>query len=117
MMLTDQKESLHEVCAQWHEKHNKGNANYQSVIMHHWMRSGNTPKKVGGFFVIVLEPRFRLCPVQAVAVAESTPVNFSGSARSGATKPRSNKHPTCMLQNRSVRSRNLFQPGETATPI
>ncbi|CAM9220570.1 unnamed protein product [Ectocarpus sp. 4 AP-2014] len=46
MMLTDQKESLHEVCAQWHEKHNKGNANYQSVIMHHWMRSSNTPKKV-----------------------------------------------------------------------
>lgn len=46
MMLTDQKESLHEVCAQWHEKRNKGNASYQSVIMHHWMRSGNTAKKV-----------------------------------------------------------------------
>ena len=46
MMLTDQKESLHEVCAQWHEEHNKGNASYQSVIMHHWMRSSNTPKKV-----------------------------------------------------------------------
>ncbi|CAN0437584.1 unnamed protein product, partial [Scytosiphon promiscuus] len=44
MMLTDQKESLHEVCAEWHEKHNKGNANYQSVITHHWMRSSNTPK-------------------------------------------------------------------------
>lgn len=46
MMLTDQKENLHEVCAQWHEQHNKGNASYQSVIMHHWMRSSNTPKKV-----------------------------------------------------------------------
>lgn len=49
MMLTDQKESLHEVCAQWHEKHNKGNANYQSVITHHWMRSSNTPKKARCF--------------------------------------------------------------------
>lgn len=46
MMLTDQKESLHEVCAQWHEEHNNGNASYQSIIMHHWMRSSNTPKKV-----------------------------------------------------------------------
>ncbi|CAM9617514.1 unnamed protein product [Hapterophycus canaliculatus] len=46
MMLTDQKESLHEVCAEWHEKYNKGNANYQSVITHHWMRSSNTRKKV-----------------------------------------------------------------------
>lgn len=45
MMLTDQKEHLHEVCAQWYENNYKGNANYQSVIMHHWMRSSNTPKK------------------------------------------------------------------------
>ena len=51
MMLTDQKETLHEVCAQWYEKRFRESAHHQSVIMHHWIRSGNTPKKVGGFIM------------------------------------------------------------------
>ncbi|CAN0418259.1 unnamed protein product [Ascophyllum nodosum] len=46
MMLTEQKENLHEVCAQWYEKRFRESAHHQSVIMHHWIRSGNTPKKV-----------------------------------------------------------------------
>lgn len=46
MMLTDQKENLHEICAQWHENHHTNSSTYHSVIMHHWMRSGNTLKKV-----------------------------------------------------------------------
>lgn len=46
MMLTDQKENLHEICATWYEKHHPNSATYNSVIMHHWMRSGNTCKKV-----------------------------------------------------------------------
>ena len=54
MMLTDQKENLHEICAQWYEKHHKGNANYQSVIMHHWMRSGNTHKKARRLILLLL---------------------------------------------------------------
>lgn len=45
-MLSDQKENLHEICATWYEKHHPNSATYNSVIMHHWMRSGNTLKKV-----------------------------------------------------------------------
>lgn len=47
MMLTDQTENLHEVCAEWYEEHFRESAHHQSVIMYHWIRSGNTPKKVG----------------------------------------------------------------------
>ncbi|CAM9687839.1 unnamed protein product, partial [Sphacelaria rigidula] len=45
MMLTDQKENLHQICAAWYERHYTNNAIYTSVIMHHWMRSSNTRKK------------------------------------------------------------------------
>lgn len=46
MMLTDQRENLHEICAEWYERHFRESGHHESVIMYHWIRSGNTPKKV-----------------------------------------------------------------------
>ncbi|CAM9364214.1 unnamed protein product, partial [Chrysoparadoxa australica] len=46
MMLTDQREQLHEICAAWYEEHYKNSTTYMSLIMHHWLRSSNTHKKV-----------------------------------------------------------------------
>ncbi|CAM9512372.1 unnamed protein product, partial [Phaeothamnion confervicola] len=46
MMLTDQRQSLHQICAAWYEKHYRNSMAYGSVITHHWMRSSNTCKKL-----------------------------------------------------------------------
>ncbi len=46
MMLTAQRQGLHEVCASWYEKHYTHSMTYSSIITHHWLRSANTIKKV-----------------------------------------------------------------------
>ncbi len=46
MMLTVQRQGLHEVCASWYEKHYTHSMTYSSLITHHWLRSANTIKKV-----------------------------------------------------------------------
>ncbi len=46
MMLTVQRQRLHEVCASWYEKHCTHSMTYSSLITHHWLRSSNTIKKV-----------------------------------------------------------------------
>jgi predicted ATPase len=46
MMLVDQREALHEVCAAWYEQHYRNSMTYTSLITHHWLRSANTSKKV-----------------------------------------------------------------------
>lgn len=45
MMLTEQKENLHGVCATWFETHHRQSPTSSSIIMHHWLRSGNNKKK------------------------------------------------------------------------
>ncbi len=46
MMLTVQRQGLHEVCASWYEKHYTHSMTYSSLITHHWLRSDNTMKKI-----------------------------------------------------------------------
>jgi hypothetical protein len=46
MMLTDQRQHLHEICAAWYEQHFRNSMTYVSLITHHWLRSACAPKKV-----------------------------------------------------------------------
>lgn len=46
MMLSEQKERLHEIYARWYEKYHRSSPTFSSVIIHHWTRSKNTRKKV-----------------------------------------------------------------------
>ncbi|KAG5182448.1 hypothetical protein JKP88DRAFT_319103, partial [Tribonema minus] len=60
MMLTDQRQHLHEICAAWYERHYRcaqrcvavsmpysmNSMTYASLIMHHWLRGANVAKKV-----------------------------------------------------------------------